>query len=244
MIKTIIIEDEINVREALKKMLNLIDPEIQIAGESGYVSEAIQLINAIKPDLIFMDIELEDGTGFDVLTQLTHKRSKIIFTTAYNQYAINAFKYSAVDYLLKPIDPFELQEATLRARTLINNDIEHQELLSILKNNLENKNHKIVLKTTEQRYVIFVSDIIHLEADGAYTLFITKNTKIIVSKNLKYYEGLLDSSIFLRCHQSHLVNKTHIKGITKNDELLMSNSDLVSISTRKKSEIVKLIETL
>lgn len=244
MIKTIIVEDEYNVREALKKMLKIIEPNIQIIAETGYVHEAIEIVKQQRPELLFLDIQLEDGTGFDILNQLDKHKSKIIFTTAYNEYAIKAFKFSAIDYLLKPIDPIDLKDAVKRAIESIKNDYEHQELLEVLKNNIAKKEQKIVLKTTEQRYIINVVDIIHLEADGAYTLFVTTTNKIIVSKNLKYYQDILNENDFIRCHQSHLVNKNHIIGISNEDKLIMSNSDLISISTRKKSEIIKLIASL
>jgi len=243
MIKTLLIEDEINVRSALKKMLHIITPNIEIVAETGLVSEAIELIKTQKPDLIFLDIELEDGTGFDILKQVENLNSKTIFTTAYNQYAIKAFKFSAVDYLLKPIDPEELQNATNRAIKDIKNKKEYQELLSVLKNNLQEKEQKIILKTTEQRYVIAVKDIIYLEADGAYTVFITTNNSVIVSKNLKYYQELLPDN-FIRCHQSFLVNKNHIEGLNKQNQITLSYNNFVPISTRKKAEITEIISKL
>lgn len=243
MIKTILIEDEINAREALTKMLKIIEPKIQIIAETGFVSEAVNLIKDQKPDLVFLDIQLEDGTGFDLLKQLDSIDFKIIFTTAYNQYAINAFKFSAVDYLLKPTDPIDLKEAINRALSLIYSEKEHQNLVEILKNNETSKNKKIVLKTTQQRYVLNINDIIHLKADGAYTIFKTAQQKIIVSKNLRYYQDLLNTH-FVRCHQSHLINLKQVKGINKKGFLIMSNQDEIPVSSRKKSEIKKLITHL
>ncbi len=243
MIKTILIEDELNVRAALKKMLHIIEPNIQIIAETGYVSEALTLIKSKKPDLVFLDIELEDGNGFDILKQLETIDFKVIFTTAYNQYAINAFKFSAIDYLLKPIDPTELQDAVKRAILSIKSKTEHQNLLKVLKDNIEKKEQKIVLKTTEQRHIILIKDIIRLEADGAYTIFICKNQKLIISKNLKYYQDLLTDD-FVRCHQSHLINIKHILSIERNEKLKLSNNDLVPISIRKKTEIHKIISSL
>jgi len=239
MIKTIIIEDELNVREALKKMLRIIAPSIEIIAETAYVSDAIKLIKVNKPNLVFMDIELEDGTGFDILNQLENLNFNIIFTTAYNQYAIKAFKYSAIDYLLKPTDPSELQSAIERSIENIQNKQEHQELLQVLKQNHNKSANKIVLKTTEQRYIIPTVDIIRLEANGAYTNFITKDKKIIISKNLKYYQDILDKN-FIRCHQSHLINKEHIKGV-KDKSIIMSNNEIIPISSRKKTDIINLI---
>jgi len=239
MINTIIIEDELNVREALKKMLNIIAPSIYVVAETAYISEAIDLIRLHKPKLLFLDIQLEDGTGFDILNKLDSMDFNIIFTTAYNKYAIKAFKYSAVDYLLKPIDPLELENAIKRATKQIKSNNEHQELLNVLQGNINTKETKIVLKTTEQRYIFKTKDIIRLEADGAYTLFVTTDNKIITSKNIKYYQNILDNT-FVRSHQSHLINKKHVKSI-KNTNIIMVNNDIVPISTRKKTEIIKLI---
>ncbi len=239
MIKSILIEDEINVREGLKKMIKIIAPQVQIIAETAFVKEAVELINTHKPELIFLDIELEDGTGFDVLNQVKLDGLNILFTTAYNQHAIKAFKYSAVDYLLKPIDPTELDLAIKRAEQKIQNNTAYQELLQTLKDNLNNVDKKIVLKTTNQNHIINTQDIIRLEADGAYTNFITISKKIITSKNLKYYQEILDDN-FIRSHQSHLINKKHIKSV-KNTTIIMSNSDLVPISSRKKAKIAKLI---
>ncbi len=240
--KVIIIEDEFNAQAALKKMLKLIDRNIEIIGEYGHVDVAIKQLQAQKPDLVFMDIQLEDGTGFDILDALEEIDFKIIFTTAFNQFALNAFKFSAIDYLLKPIDPIELQDAINRTKDSIELHQEHKKLLKVLKENLEKKERKIVLKTTDQRFIIPVENIIHLEANGAYTTFFTTTKKIIVSKNIKYYQGLLDER-FVRCHQSHLVNMKHVNGLYKG-ALKMSNEKLIPISTRKKSEILQLIQDI
>ncbi len=242
MIRTIIIEDELHVRNGLKKMLTILEPSINVIAETGYVKDAMQLLKTEKPDLVFLDIELEDGTGFDILKQ-SEVNFSIIFTTAYNQYAIDAFKFSAIDYLLKPLDPTELQEAIKRAKLNIENKKEHQKLLRLLLNNIEKKEKKIVLKTTEQHFIFYIKEIIRLEADGAYTIFVTKDKKIIVSRNIKYYQDILGND-FIRCHQSHLVNIKHVLGIDKNGFLQLSNAELVSVSTRKKSEVIQLINNI
>ncbi|HFU75428.1 MAG TPA: response regulator [Arcobacter sp.] len=154
MIKTIVIEDEVNVREALKKMLHIIEPAIEVVAETAFVSDAVNLIKKYKPALVFLDIELEDGTGFDILNKLDNLDFNIIFTTAYNQYTIKTFKYSTINYLLKPIDPGELESALDRTIKNINDKKENQELLQVLQKNHNKKAHKIVLKTTEQRYIV------------------------------------------------------------------------------------------
>lgn len=237
MIDIIIIEDEIHAREGLKKMIYLINPTVNIVAETGYVNEAIALINRHKPQLIFLDILLEDGIGFDILKQQNLLSFKIIFTTAYNQYAIKAFKYSAVDYLLKPINPLDLENALNRALKSIKKDVNYNKLLDVLKNNFEGKEQKIVLKTQNNHHVFFIKEIIRLEADSAYTSFMTLRGRLIVSKNLKYYQDLL-GDVFIRCHQSHLVNKAHIVKVQKNT-VVLSNEETIPISTRKKTEVLE-----
>lgn len=238
MIKTIIIEDEQNTLEVLKKMISLINTDIQIVGEARYVKDAVSLIEATQPKLVFMDIQLENGTGFDVLKQLNNINFKIIFTTAYNQYAIKAFKFNAVDYLLKPIDPKELKNAIEQAINSINQQENYNELLRQIEQQSENN---IVLSTTEQKHIIPIKSIIHLEAEGAYTIFITNDKTIVTSKHLKYYQELLGDD-FIRCHQSHLVCKQKIKSIDKKGVLHLSNGDTVPVSRRNKMNILSLLQ--
>ncbi len=238
MIRAIIIEDEVNIREGLKKLIKLTAQKVEIVAETAYVKEAVQLIKQEKPDLIFLDIELEDGNGFDLLQQINFKNLKIIFTTAYNQFAIKAFKYSAIDYLVKPIEIDELDTAIKNATSLILNEKEHQYLLGMLNNTIEKEEEKIVLKTIEKRFLVKIKDIIYIEADGAYAHFYTLDAKITSSKNLKYYQDMLDDGVFMRCHHSFLVNLKHIKGIEKNKALKLTNSHLIPVSARKKMEII------
>lgn len=221
----VIVEDEKNAQEALKRMLQLTAPHFQIQAVLSNVKSAVKFLNNNEIDLLFLDIQLEDGTGFDLLNQLESQQFGLIFTTAYDAYAIKAFKFSAIDYLLKPIDPDELKGAIERANK--------RESPTITPVATQKDDQKIVLKTTDNRYLIAIKDILHLEADGSYTVFYTKEQKIMVSKNLKYYEELLQEYGFVRCHQSHLVAQSHIK-ILKTSSLLLSNGSEVPISHRKR----------
>lgn len=238
MIKVLIIEDEKNNLEVLKKMLQFVSDKIEIVGETGFVNQAIQLIKTQQPQLVFMDIELEDGTGFDILKNIENQQFKTIFTTAYNQYAIKAFKFSAVDYLLKPINPEELQNAVERAITSISEKENYEELLNRINNDTEDN---IVLKTSEQRHIVPLKSIIRLEADGAYTLFVTNTQQLIISKNLKYYQDLLGDN-FIRCHQSHLVQKQCIKSVDSDNNLHLSNGDNIPVSRRNRAEVLALLK--
>ncbi len=242
MIRAIIIEDEKNTLDALKKMLQMLEPSIQIVGETGYIVDAVDLINTHQPQLIFLDIELEDGSGFDLLDKFENPNFKIVFTTAYNNFAIKAFKFSAIDYLLKPINPTELEQALTKAIIQINNETEYRQLLSVLKDNINNKEPKIVVKTVDESHVVYAKDIVRLEASGAYTTFVTQDKKIMVSKNLKYYQELLTDS-FVRCHQSHLVNIKYIDNVQQN-KLFLSNKEFIPISTRKINVIKGLIKMI
>jgi len=241
--RVVIIEDEIEARSGLKKMIKFIKPEIEFVFESGFVNESVDFLKNNQTDLVFMDISLEDGTGFDILERLSIVNFKIIFTTAFNRHAIQAFKFSAIDYLLKPIDPSDLENAINQAQLRIASEQAYQEQLKTLKHNLSDQNQKIVLKTTENRFVLSVDDIIRLEADTAYTKFYTRSECIVVSKNLKYYQSLLPDT-FLRCHQSHLVNTKHLIKISKDDVLHLINNHQVPVSVRKRNEIKAFINQI
>jgi two-component system LytT family response regulator len=241
--KAVIIEDEMEARSGLKKMIQMIKPEVDFVFESGFVKESIEYLSTQKVDIVFLDISLEDGSGFDILNALPNISFKIIFTTAFNRHAIQAFKFSAIDYLLKPIDPSDLKHAIEQATLRIVSEKAYLDQLSALKSNLADKEKKIVLKTTENRYVIPVEDIIRLEADTAYTKFYTTTESIVVSKNLKYYQSLLPDT-FLRCHQSHLVNTQHLIRIAKDGILHLTNNHQVPVSVRKRNEIKNYINQI
>ncbi len=233
--KVVIVEDEKNAQEALKNMLQLTAPHLHIEVVLPNVKSAVKFLNNNEIDLLFLDIQLEDGSGFDLLHQLNSRQFGLIFTTAYDAHAIKAFKFSAIDYLLKPIDPIELQNAIQRA--------DKRDSPTITSVATQKDDQKIVLKTTDNRYLIAIKDILHLEADGAYTMFYTREQKIMVSKNLKYYEELLQEYDFVRCHQSHLVALSHIKGL-KTNSLLLINGTEVPVSYRKRKLLQDAIRDL
>ncbi len=235
--KTLIVEDEVDARKVLKFLLEQYFPDIDIIGEAASVSKAHELILKEKPDLVFLDVRLEDGSGFELLESLDQIDFQIIFTTAYDDYAIKAIKFAATDYLLKPINPEEFKTAVEKAITKM------QLFADYLKKEQNTKEDlTISVKTAQQTYFVPIKDIIRLEADGSYTSIMTKDGQIIASKNLKFYEKILPGDTFIRTHQSHLVNKKCIKGIDKNGKLKLSNNDLVPISFRKKSVVRNLLK--
>lgn len=235
--KAIVIEDEKNVRENLIGMLEDYCPELSIVGDANSVESGISLIQQMNPDIVFLDINLPDGTGFDVLKSVDIENLKVIFITAYGDYALKAIKYSAIDYLLKPVIPDELIEAVQKAQKFIAHDREFYELSALSQNDQADKPIRIVVKTKQESFYLNIDDILYVEADGNYSVIHSTNLKpIMVSKTLKFYEDILDDNGFFRSHQSYLVNPLHIKQL-QNNQLLLSNGHLIEISRRKKNEL-------
>lgn len=241
--KTIIIEDEHRLREALSIMLEMVSGEkIQIIGYAENVEEAKKLIDRLKPDLVFMDIMLKDGIGFDVLQQISFSSFHLIFTTAYEQHAVNAFKYSAVDYLLKPIDPQELKAAIDRIEILQERVLEKQQITE-LQTNLSKTPDRLVLPTQEAMYVVKLDQILRCETSGSYTtFFLIDGRKIMVSKPLKNYEDILLPPMFFRVHQSHLINLNAILSYSREGMIQMNDKSSVPISRGKKEQFFKLMK--
>ncbi len=240
MIKTIIIEDEFHAQKSLHKMLEFVCPEIQIVALAEDIETGSLEIEKHRPDLVFLDIRLKDKSAFDLLDKMDDLDFKIIFTTAYNQHAIKAFKFSTIDYLLKPIDPDELKKAVEKAKKEIKRKHEYETLLRQIETN-RMKDKKIILKTAEIRHILDINDILYLKAEGAYTLFVTTNERIIISKNLKFYHQKLGEK-FIRCHHSYLVNITHIQHLTNESKIILSNEESIPVSSRKKNEIIRLLK--
>ncbi len=242
---SVIIEDEKNAQEALLNMLSLIDKNIKVQGVAENVIDAIELINKIKPDVIFLDIHLKKGTGFDVLEGIEDYNGQVVFTTAYENYAIKAFKFSAFDYILKPINPTELKETLLELKKAATKKNEFKKMLEVYKQNTDkDKEPQIVLKTLNNQYIINIKDIIRCESDGAYTKFHLKNKTYLTSKNLKHYTEILSEYNFIRTHQSHLVNSIHILRVNSNNFVELKDNSQIPVSARKKTEVNKQIKAL
>ena len=240
MLKIVIIDDEKNVRIVIKKLLTFIKMDYKVVGEAPSIKEGKELILKTKPDIVLLDIRLEDGSGFDLLKQLPEINFKLIFITAYNEYAIKAFKFNALDYILKPIDPTELKEAIEKAQSEINTRNELNLLLKNMENNANSKEQKLVIKTTQRTYFIPVNEIYYFQSDGSYSKIVTKDTSILASKNLKYFQNLVPEKLFIRTHQSYLANKKHIIGL-KGNHLVLTNNIEIPISTRRKKEILPIL---
>lgn len=243
--RAIIIEDIEEVRQGLKLLISDSCPEIELVGEAGTVVTGAKLIKETKPDLVFLDIELPDGTGFDIL-DLTDVPVRVIFTTASDAYAIRAFKYAAIDYLQKPIAREDLLSAVTRAHK--SGPVEAQQM-GILKDTLASDivPERIALHTMDRIHLINVADIIRCEADGNYTMFYIKNrAALLVAKTLKEYDKLLSGDTFMRVHQSHLVNVEEIREYVKTDGgyLIMNDGNDVAVSTRKRPDVLRRLDQI
>lgn len=230
MIKTLIVEDELNNRNALVKMLTLAHPKIQIVGHANSIESACLFLKTQTIDLLFLDIGLEDGSGFDILDKTSHKSYKVIFTTAYSHNAHKAFQYNTYDYLLKPIDPFALERSLQKVYQHIDQE---QTLKDLLKKNKEESNQRLAIKNKGGVYYLPIKDLIRLEANGAYTKIVTTEDTFLSSKNIGYYEKLLDAD-FVRVHRSHLISLKHICNY-KNHYVFMPNTDPIPVAIRKQS---------
>lgn len=240
----VIVDDELNARKALENMLALYCPEIQLLGLAADVASAHKLLKEKDPDLIFLDVRMPDGTGFDLLKKFRKINFKIIFVTAYDQYALHAIKLSAVDYLLKPVNPRELRAAVDKAIRQVETEAQLIKNLEVLEDNIDpnQKNKKIILNTSNQMYVIRLNQIIRLESDENYTIVhIEPDKKIMVSRTMKEFEELLALSGFCRTHNSHIINMDMVDYYDKggSGQVVLFNGDKVPLSSRRKDFFMK-----
>jgi len=253
MITALLIDDDKHLRKGMKSLLERYASEIIIIGEAESVKTGIIALEKYKPQVVFLDIHLSDGTGFDILEEFAKANgqmaSHIVFITAHEQYALKAFKFSALDFLLKPVDPEELQKSIVKIKQALekNNSFDHIDLL------LENIRKKvdnfkrIALSTSDGIHLFEISDIIRCESQDNYTKFYIKNHKpLLISKTLKEYEELLSEHGFERIHQSHLINLAYLKSYIKNDGgyVIMADNTNLPISQRKKERLQELIKSL
>ncbi len=247
MLTAIIVEDMPDALQLLKSDLEVNHPEIKIIDTAQSVVEAAKSLRNTEPDILFLDIMLGDGTGFDVLEIFPELKSKIIFVTASDEFAIRAFKFAAIDYVLKPYSNDELAQAIAKAKKQIQ---PNKERLNILKDTLsapEQKPDKISLHTLDKIIIVGLDDIIRCESDSNNTIFYLQDgQKIFVTKTLKYFADMLKNYQFLRVHQSHLVNLQCISAFIKTDGgyLMLKNGENIPVSVRKKNEVMEILDQL
>jgi two-component system LytT family response regulator len=248
MLRTVIIDDEYHIRDTLINMLEMNCPEVRVVGQASGVESGIATIKEHQPELVLLDIQMKDGTGFDLLYRLPSIDFKVIFITAYDQYALQAFRFSAIDYLLKPVNPEQLIGAVLRAGKLIQEHFNQQ--MSVLEENLKsisNKNKKIILRTNESIHLLDVGNITCCDSDSSYTTVHTvEGEKIIVSRTLKEFEDMLTDCGFYRVHKSYLINLVHIKRFDRQEGgyIVLSNGLKIPVASRKREEMLGLLERM
>ncbi|MCU0432894.1 MAG: LytTR family DNA-binding domain-containing protein [Bacteroidia bacterium] len=241
--KAILIDDSADARQALKADIARWCPQLEIAGEASGMVEGLQLLRSKACDVVFLDIQLGDGDGFQLLEQLGNTKAQIIFTTGLDNYGIRAIKFSALDYLLKPVDPDELIAAVKKLENHQTTSAENLRLFTEQYKQPAQNLHRLALNSADRVHVVHINHIIRCESDRNYTTFyLNNNTKpIVVTRTLKEYEDLLEPSGFVRVHHSHLINLEHLKTFMKNDGgyAVMSDGTNVPVSVRKKEDLLK-----
>ena len=233
--KIIVVEDEESVQKDIVGLLSLM-PDVEILHVISTVKEAVGILPKSEVQVVLLDIHLKDGTAFDILRQLQKVNFLPIFITAYNEYAIDAIKCGALDYLLKPIDPDELKVALQKA----NNELLHEQQIDWVTDAYKSKNTRIVIKNSDGIHFLMFEELIYCQSDGAYTSFVMSDGRnVLSSKGLKEYEKLLPAHSFIRSHQSYLVNKRFIKKITRDHFIELKNGALIPVSDRRREFVIK-----
>ncbi|MCL7753159.1 LytTR family DNA-binding domain-containing protein [Polaribacter sp. Z022] len=242
-----VVEDNSLALDMLVNDLSNYHKEIEVIGTAKSVIEAAKLLQQKQPDILFLDIMLGDGTGFDLLEIFPNLKSKIIFVTASDEYAIRAFKFAAIDYILKPYSNDDLSSSIQKVKQQIE---PQKEQLNILKEAINNQNsilNRISLYTQDKIIIVNTDEIIRCQSDNNYTTFYLKDaSKILVSKTLKYYADLLKNNGFIRVHQSHLINKLEIKEYIKSDGgyIILNNNTNIPVSVRKKADVINFLKSI
>jgi len=243
--KAIIIDDEAKGRLALRQKLADYCPQIEVVAEADNGPEGIFLIEHHHPRVVFLDIEMPRMNGFDMLNEIKDKSFHIIFTTAYDQYAIKAIRFAAFDYLLKPIDIEELKTAVSKIQDVKDTQVKKQ--VELLRQNMQQQPmsfQKLAIPALEGLFFYDINEVVHLEANSNYTtIYFSGKTKMVASKTLKEFEELLPEEFFFRTHHSHIINLHYIKRYIKGDggQIEMQNGNYVDVSRRKKDEFLKII---
>jgi two-component system, LytTR family, response regulator len=248
MLRAVVIDDIDQIRRENIALIALNCPNVTVVGEADSVATGIDLIRQVSPDLVFLDIGMRDGTGFDLLQQFKPIGFKVIFITGFEDFAIRAFRFSAIDYLLKPLDVQDLVEAVKKAEDSFDKETTDTKYNNLFNNFERPKNHqKLILKTADRIYSVGIQDIVTCEADKNYTTFsLFDGSKIVVSTTLKEYENLLTPYGFFRPHQSHLINMAHFDHFIKSEggTIVMKNKTTVPLSVRKKEQFLVVLDQI
>lgn len=243
MIRTVIIDDEQGARNVIRELIQRLCPNVEIVGEGNNVDSGYKVIKDKQPDLVLLDVEMPGGSGFNILERLENVNFKIIFITAFDQYALKAIKASAVDYILKPVNSKELTEAIKKVE---NSEFQKGRIASLL-SNVKSKNgiNKLAIYNTGKIFFLEIKDIIRCEAEGSYTfIYMLDGKKYLSSKALKEYDDLLNDRHFFRIHRSHLINLQMVESFEKGDRDVVNLKDKsnVEVSRKKRTEFVEAME--
>jgi len=247
MINTLIVGGDAPIREFISKTVESLCPNLSIVGKAIDTKNGIGAINELEPDLVILDIRLKDGSGFELIDHFGNPDFKVIFISSHIDYAVKAFKYNAIDYLLKPVKEQELMQALSKADELIRYEEKLQ--AKALGQSIQdlNKSHRLVLRSQDQVHVVDADNIIHIEAYGNYsTFYLDDGRKVVVSKPIREYEDILLDFGFHRVHKSHVVNinQMHYFDKTEGGTLVMVNGDEVPVASRKKDMLMELFDNL
>lgn len=246
-LRTILIDDERNNLDNLRQLLETYCPELILCGDAMNADEGLALIQSAKPQLVFLDIQMPGKNGLEMLKELKQQDFEVIFVTAFEKFAIEALRFSALDYLLKPISVAELQAAVTRAMQKFKQDSKNrnlENLVAYLLQQNQRESYRIALPAQRETRFVSPQDIIRCESSNNYTtVYLADHSKLLVSKGIYEFEEMLRDYGFIRCHQSHLVNKSHIKSWIKSDgeSLLLSNEDLIPVAKSKRAEVKAMI---
>jgi two-component system LytT family response regulator len=246
MITALIVDDEAASRNGLAKLLSEFVPEVKVLGKADSVFSAAEQIKALNPDIVFLDVEMPGKDGFDLISESAPSDFEVIFTTAHEQYAIKAIKASAIDYLLKPINPNELIEAVRKVQE--KKEPGNKKLETFISHVSDKKRDpQIAISTMEGLIFMKLANIIYCRGDGAYTFFFLKNgEKVVASKNLKEFEDILCEHGFFRTHKSYIIQLAEMKRYVKGDggHVIMSNGETVDVSKRRKEGFIDALASL
>ncbi len=245
--KALIIDDERRTRSLLHNMLSRMDLNLSIHQDGESVATGLEAIEKINPDIVLLDIQLPDGTGFDILERIGERDFQVIFITAHEEFAIRAIKNSALDYILKPVDKNELEKAVNRAIDHIQKSSNEVEKYDALIDNIKNNIRKLVLRTSESLYIVDIDSIMRCQSENNYTMFfLDDGRKIVTSGTMKNYEESLSYSNFMRCHRSHIINLNYVVRFDKNDggSIVMKDDEQIPLSRKFRDKFFQLLDKL
>ncbi len=238
MIRTLVIDDEPIIRKGILNLLNELEEDLIVVGDCGTIAEALILAKNCKPDLVLLDINLTDGTGFDFLNRLEERNFNIVFITAHEEYALKAIKQGALDYLVKPIDEDEL--AAILKKAISIHETRLSERLHVANSQLAGRSNKIVLRLFDSYQIIRFDQLVYCQSDAGYTTFhLLDQRKFTVSKSIKEYEKLLPEERFMRTHQSFIVNLEFVDRYEKGGALYLRDNISIPVAIRKKEALLK-----